>query len=25
VYGPGGQNLLDVPGPCDAASGRSRF
>jgi type IV pilus assembly protein PilA len=25
VYGPGGQNALDVPGPCDAASGRSRF
>ena len=25
VYGPGGQTLLDVPGPCDAASGRSRF
>ena len=25
VYGPGGLNLLDVPGPCDAASGRSRF
>ena len=25
VYGPGGQNMLGVPGPCDAASGRSRF
>ena len=25
VYGPGGVNLLDVPGPCDDASGRSRF
>jgi len=25
VYGLGGPNLLDVPGPCDAASGRSRF
>jgi len=25
VYGPGGQNMLGVPGPCDSASGRSRF
>jgi len=25
VYGPGGQVHHDVPGPCDAASGRSRF
>jgi type IV pilus assembly protein PilA len=25
VYGPGGQNSLDVPGPCDSQSGRSRF
>ena len=25
VYGPGGQTQLDVPGPCDSASGRSRF
>jgi type IV pilus assembly protein PilA len=25
VYGPNGQNTLDQPGPCDSASGRSRF
>jgi type IV pilus assembly protein PilA len=25
VYGPGGMTLLDVPGACDSASGRSRF
>src|SRR5262249_7530965 len=25
VYGPNGLNSLDVPGPCDAASGHSRF
>jgi prepilin-type N-terminal cleavage/methylation domain-containing protein len=25
VYGNGGANMLDVPGPCDPQSGRSRF
>ncbi len=25
VFGAGGQNVLDVPGPCDSASGRSKF
>ncbi|HKA15653.1 MAG TPA: prepilin-type N-terminal cleavage/methylation domain-containing protein [Myxococcota bacterium] len=25
VYGPGGQNVLDAPGPCDSQSGRNRF
>jgi type IV pilus assembly protein PilA len=25
VYGNGGPNMLDLPGPCDPASGRSRF
>ena len=25
VYGSGGLTMLDVPGPCDANSGRSRF
>ena len=25
VYGSGGPNMLDLPGPCDASSGRSRF